>query len=89
LLLHDLSIGARQQLRCRRFADVILHALRREATSRPFEEGYSIQEATQLTLHKSWGTLKRYTHLRPEDVPDRQMPSSPTSRMSHQASGFA
>ena len=47
------------------------HDLRHEATSRLFEKGYSIQEVAQFTLHESWATLKRYTHLRPEDVPDR------------------
>ena len=47
------------------------HDLRREATSRLFERGYSIQEVSQFTLHDSWATLKRYTHLRPEQVPER------------------
>lgn len=47
------------------------HDLRHEATSRLFEMGYSIQEVAQFTLHESWSTLKRYTHLRPEQVPDR------------------
>ena len=47
------------------------HDLRHEATSRLFERGYSIQEVSQFTLHDSWATLKRYTHLRPEQVPER------------------
>lgn len=47
------------------------HDLRHEATSRLFERGHSIQEVAQVTLHKSWATLKRYTHLRPEHVPER------------------
>ncbi|MGH8152938.1 MAG: tyrosine-type recombinase/integrase [Rhodanobacteraceae bacterium] len=47
------------------------HDLRHEATSRLFERGYSIQEVAQFTLHESWATLKRYTHLRPEDVKER------------------
>ncbi len=47
------------------------HDLRHEATSRLFERGYSIQEVAQFTLHESWSTLKRYTHLRPEHVPER------------------
>ncbi|WP_370678458.1 hypothetical protein [Comamonas sp. GB3 AK4-5] len=42
-----------------------------ESTSRLFEKGYSIQEVAQFTLHTSWATLKRYTHLRPENVPER------------------
>jgi integrase len=51
--------------------DLHFHDLRHEATSRLFERGYSIQEVAQFTLHESWATLKRYTHLRPEDVPER------------------
>lgn len=47
------------------------HDLRHEATSRLFEKGYSIQEVAQFTLHESWATLKRYTHLRPENVQER------------------
>ena len=43
--------------------------LRREATKQPFESSYSIQEVA-LSLHESWETLKRYTHPRPEDVPE-------------------
>jgi len=51
--------------------DLRFHDLRHEATSRLFEKGYSIQEVAQFTLHESWATLKRYTHLKPEDVPER------------------
>lgn len=51
--------------------DLRFHDLRHEATSRLFERGYSIQEVQQFTLHESWQMLSRYTHLRPEDVPDR------------------
>ena len=47
------------------------HDLRHEATSRLFEKGYSIQDVAQFTLHESWTTLKRYTHLRPENVQER------------------
>ena len=51
--------------------DLHFHDLRHEATSRLFERGYNIQEVAQFTLHESWTTLKRYTHLRAEDVPER------------------
>jgi integrase len=47
------------------------HDLRHECTSRLFERGYAIQEVAQFTLHTSWATLKRYTHLKPEDVKAR------------------
>lgn len=50
--------------------DLHFHDLRHEATSRLFEKGYSIQQVAQFTLHDSWATLKRYTHLKPEDVPE-------------------
>jgi site-specific recombinase XerD len=45
--------------------------LRHEATSRLFEKGYSIQEVAQFTLHESWATLRRYTHLHPENIIER------------------
>lgn len=51
--------------------DLHFHDLRHEATSRLFERGYSIQEVAHFSLHESWTTLKRYTHLKPEDVPER------------------
>ncbi|MDA3806589.1 MAG: site-specific integrase [Thiomicrorhabdus sp.] len=44
------------------------HDLRHEATSSLFEEGYSIVEVQQFTLHESWNVLARYTHLKPENV---------------------
>jgi integrase len=47
------------------------HDLRHEATSRLFERGYDIPEVAHFTLHESWTTLKRYTHLKPEHVPER------------------
>lgn len=48
--------------------DLRFHDLRHEATSRLFEQGYSIVEVQQFTLHEDWGVLSRYTNLRPEDV---------------------
>lgn len=51
--------------------DLHFHDLRHEATSRLFERGHSIQEVQLITLHESWQELRRYTHLRAEDVPDR------------------
>jgi integrase len=45
--------------------DLHFHDLRHEATSRLFEMGYAIHEVVQFTLHESWSTLKRYTHLDP------------------------
>lgn len=45
--------------------DLHFHDLRHEATSRLFEAGYAIQEVMHFTLHTSWKTLQRYTHLSP------------------------
>ncbi|WP_369434155.1 tyrosine-type recombinase/integrase [Psychromonas sp. MME1] len=49
-------------------SDLHFHDLRHEATSRCFEAGHSIQEVQLITLHDSWVVLKRYTHLRPEEI---------------------
>lgn len=67
------SVGAAFTRACKflELEDLHFHDLRHEATSRLFERGYSIQEVAQFTLHDSWSTLKRYTHLRPELVPER------------------
>ena len=64
------SIGSAFRKACKLLdiEDLRFHDLRHEATSRLFEAGYSITEVQQFTLHDSWGTLSRYTHLRPEGV---------------------
>lgn len=64
------SVGAAFRRACKMLdiRDLRFHDLRHEATSRLFEAGYSIVEVQQFTLHDSWGTLSRYTHLRPESV---------------------
>lgn len=48
--------------------DLHLHDLRHDATSRLFEAGYGIEQVQLFTLHEDWKTLKRYTHLKPEDL---------------------
>ena len=67
------SIGANftRACRLRGLEDLRFHDLRHEATSRLFERGYDIPEVAQFTLHESWTTLKRYTHLRPEHVEEK------------------
>lgn len=64
------TIGAAfsRACRCLEINDLHFHDLRHEATSQLFETGYSIVEVQQFTLHDSWATLSRYTHLRPESV---------------------
>ena len=44
------------------------HDLRHEATSRLVEAGLSDQEVASITGHKSMQMLRRYTHLRTEDL---------------------
>jgi integrase len=48
--------------------DVRFHDLRHEATSRLFEKGLNVMEVAAITGHKTLDMLKRYTHLRAEDL---------------------
>ncbi|MGE5504453.1 MAG: integrase [Actinomycetota bacterium] len=47
------------------------HDLRHEATSRLFELGLNPMEAAAITGHKTLQMLKRYTHLRAEDLAEK------------------
>ncbi len=55
---------------CRRAAieDLRFHDLRHEATSRLFEKGLNPMQVAAITGHKTLQMLKRYTHLRAEDL---------------------
>ena len=44
------------------------HDLRHEATSRLFEKGLNPMRVAAITGHKTLQMLKRYTHLRAEDL---------------------
>ncbi|WP_250062593.1 site-specific integrase [Stenotrophomonas mori] len=48
--------------------DLRFHDLRHEAVSRLVEAGFSDQEVSAISGHKSMQMLKRYTHLRAEDL---------------------
>lgn len=48
--------------------DFRLHDLRHEGTSRLFEKGLNQMEAASITGHKTLQMLKRYTHLKAEDL---------------------
>jgi len=50
--------------------DLHFHDLRHEATSRLFESGFTIERVALVTGHKDWKMLRRYTHLRPEQLHD-------------------
>lgn len=47
------------------------HDLRHEATSRFFEMGFNLMEVSSITGHKDLAMLKRYTHLKAEDLAKR------------------
>lgn len=49
-------------------SDIRFHDLRHEATSRLFERGFTMMEVATVTGHKTLEMLKRYTHLRAEDL---------------------
>ena len=44
------------------------HDLRHEGTSRMFEKGFSLAEVATISGHKTWSMLRRYTHLKAEDL---------------------
>ncbi len=48
--------------------DLRFHDLRHEATSRLFEKGLNPMEAASVTGHKTLAMLKRYTHLKAEEL---------------------
>jgi integrase len=48
--------------------DLRFHDLRHEATTRLFEKGLNIMEVASITGHKDLRMLRRYTHLRAEDL---------------------
>lgn len=50
------------------FLDLHFHDLRHEAVSRLVEAGLSDQEVASISGHKSMQMLRRYTHLRAEDL---------------------
>jgi len=64
------SVGTAFRRACRdlKIEDLHFHDLRHEAASRLFEAGFSIEQVALVTGHRDWKMLKRYTHLRPEDL---------------------
>ena len=59
---------ARQKPDAKLFKDLRFHDLRHEATSRLFEKGLNPMEVAAITGHKTLQMLKRYTHLKAEDL---------------------
>lgn len=60
------AIGANFTRACQLLGikDLHFHDLRHEGISRLFEMNYSIPRAAEVSGHRSWISLKRYTHLR-------------------------
>lgn len=67
------SVSAAFERACARLRidDLRFHDLRHEGICRLFEAGYAIPEVAMVSGHLSWSTLKRYTHLRPQDVSEK------------------
>ena len=51
--------------------NLTFHDLRHEATTRLFEKGLNIMEVASITGHKDLRMLRRYTHLRAENLAQR------------------
>lgn len=64
------SVGTAFRRACRELGieNLHFHDLRHEAASRLFEAGFAIEQVALVTGHRDWKMLKRYTHLRPEDL---------------------
>lgn len=64
------SVSAAFERACDRLGivDLHLHDLRHEGVSRLFEAGLDIPEVALISGHTSWTMLKRYTHIKPEQV---------------------
>lgn len=52
--------------------DMTLHDLRHEGISRLFELGFKIEEVAMVSGHTDWAVLRRYTHLKPQSLVDRE-----------------
>lgn len=64
----SVGTGFRRQCRELKIEDLHFHDLRHEGTSRLFEAGFSIEQVALVTGHKDWKMLRRYTHLKPEQL---------------------
>lgn len=51
-----------------KIADLRFHDLRHTGITQLFWAGLKIEEVAQVSGHTNWAQLKRYTHIRPEDV---------------------
>jgi len=68
LTTQAVKIAFARAIRRAGLADLHFHDLRHEATSRLFERGLNLMEVASITGHKDLRMLRRYTHLRAEDL---------------------
>ncbi|WP_111894298.1 tyrosine-type recombinase/integrase [Acinetobacter sp. MB5] len=54
----------RRACRLNNIMDLRFHDLRHEAATRYAEDGFTIPQLQTITLHSSWGSLKRYVNLK-------------------------
>ncbi|MCD6527291.1 MAG: site-specific integrase [Desulfuromonas sp.] len=73
LVFPVLGVSRKFSLACKaaEIVDLRFHDLRHEATSRLFEKSLNPMEVASITGHKTLQMLKRYTHLRAEDLAAR------------------
>ncbi|MDR7927323.1 site-specific integrase [Acidithiobacillus thiooxidans] len=63
-----MSTGYKRAVKRAGIKGLTFHDLRHEATSRLFEKGLGLMQVAAITGHKNMQMLKRYTHLKPEDL---------------------
>ena len=67
--VYDLQQGKKKACKCKGIEGLRFHDLRHEATSRMVESGlFSDTRVAEITGHRSLQMLKRYTHLRNDDL---------------------
>lgn len=72
---HDplyLSIKFKNAAKAAGVENVVLHDLRHEGITRLFELGFQIQEVALVSGHTNWRVLRRYVHLRPQALVERE-----------------
>ena len=72
----SISAAFQRAVRAVGLADIRLHDLRHEGISRLFEAGLQIQEVSLISGHTNWAMLKRYTHIKPNDVVEKLIANS-------------
>ena len=65
---HAITVAFRRACGRSGIRDLRFHDLRHEAISRFFEKGFSLAEVALISGHKTWSMLRRYTHLKAEDL---------------------